>query len=74
MIFGVAIPMVTGPYIGQALYSSTVETYINEYGQEVATPNQFIFLGAAIVMVFAIVPLVIIIVKDRKNAREVAAE
>ena len=74
MIFGVAIPMVTGPYIGQALYSSTVETYINEYGQEVATPNQFIFLGAAIVMIFAIVPLIIIIVKDRKNAREAATE
>ena len=74
MIFGVAIPMVTGPYIGQALYSSTSETYINEYGIEVATPNEFIFLGAAIVMIFAIAPLIVIIIKDRKNAREVTSE
>ena len=72
MIFGVAIPMVTGPYIGQALYSSTVETYVNEYGQTVATPNQYIFLGAAIVMVFAIIPLLIIIFKDRKNGKQEA--
>ena len=68
MIFVVLIPMVTGPYIGQAVSLINAQTYINEYGQEVTRPNEFIFLFAAIVFVFVFIPLLIQIKKEKEDA------
>ena len=69
MIFSVCVPMVTGPFIGEALYIATANpnnTYVDGYNQTVIIPNEYIFLGAAIVLVVAIAPLVYIIVEERK--------
>jgi MFS family permease len=71
MIFVVLIPMVTGPFIGQAAYMNTAATYLNEYGQEVKLPNEYIYLAAAVVLLLAIAPVIILIIKD-KRAKEKA--
>ena len=69
MIFAVLIPMVTGPYIGLGLSNINAHTYINEFNKEVTEPNRFIFLGAAIVLLIAIIPLIYMIMMERKNKR-----
>lgn len=69
MIFSVCVPMVTGPFIGEALYKATTDPnnlYKNDYGEYVVIPNEWIFLGAAIVLVVAVAPLIIIILKENK--------
>lgn len=69
MIFLVLIPMVTGPYIGQGVsYINKVE-YVNEYGKTVVQPNRFIFLFAGIVIALAVIPTLIVIKKERENAK-----
>ena len=70
MIFFVLIPMVTGPYIGQAVSYINKHEYINEYGRTVVTPNAFIFLFAAIIIGLTIVPTIFIIRKEKKNEQE----
>jgi MFS family permease len=69
MIFSVCVPMVTGPFIGEALYKATTDAnnlYENDYGEMVIIPNEWIFLGAAIVLVVAVAPLIFIIIKENK--------
>lgn len=69
MIFLVLIPMVTGPYIGQGVsYINKVE-YVNEYGKTVVQPNRFIFLFAGIVVALAVIPTLIVIKKEKENAK-----
>lgn len=69
MIFLVLIPMVTGPYIGQGVsYINKVE-YVNEFGKTVVQPNHFIFLFAGIVIALAVIPTLIVIKKERENAK-----
>ncbi len=67
MIFSVLIPMVTGPYIGAAVIKDSNETY-TELGvvKQVPTPN--IFIAAAVVSAFAIIP-VIMIIRDKKKQK-----
>lgn len=68
MLFAVLLPMLTGPFIGSWLYELTSRgTYENDYGEFVDIPNEFIFLGAAIVMVLSIIPTIILIRKEIKN-------
>ena len=69
MIFSVCVPMVTGPFIGEALYKATTDAnnlYENDYGEMVIIPNEWIFLGAAIVLVVAVASLIFIIIKENK--------
>jgi MFS family permease len=66
MIFVVLIPMVTGPFIGEAAYMNTAATYENDYGQFVKLPNEYIYIAAAVVLLLAIVPVIILIIKDRQ--------
>ena len=72
MIFAVLIPMVTGPYIGQGA------SYINgviepdDFGQMSVRPNSYIFLFTAIVMLFVLIPLIILIRREKNN--ETASE
>lgn len=68
MVFVVMVPMIIGPYIGKALSLINKTEYINEYGQTVIAPNQFIFLGAAFVLLLAVIPTIILIKKEKKNA------
>ena len=69
MIFLVMIPMVTGPYNGQGVsYINKVE-YVNDFGRTVIQPNAFIFLFAGVVLALAIIPTVIVIRKEKQNAK-----
>ena len=66
MIFAVLLPMVSGPYIGEALFNINKSTYVNEYGKTVLEPNNFMFLGVIAFLLIAIVPTIILILKERK--------
>ena len=74
MVFVVMIPMVTGPYIGQGVSMINAQTYVNEYGQTVTRPNQFIFLFTAIVLLFVLIPLIILLRKEKTNEAEATTE
>jgi MFS family permease len=76
MVFVVLIPMVTGPYIGQGLSNINATTYINEYGNSVVEPNNFIFLGTFIVLLIAIIPVIFLLKKERQvyNERQITSE
>ena len=68
MLFTVLLPMVTGPFIGSALYTATSDgTYVNQYGIPEVIPNEYIFLGAAVIMVFTLVPTIIMIWRERNG-------
>jgi len=66
MIFVVLLPMVTGPYIGQALSYINPTQYVNEYGQTVTAPNNLIFFGAALISALTIIPVYILINKEKQ--------
>ena len=68
MVFVVMLPMVTGPYIGLgATNIMPGPVYINEYGQEAITPGRLIFLFTAIVLILALVPIILLIRKEKKD-------
>lgn len=67
MVFVVLLPMVTGPFIGQALTYIQKKEYINEFGLSAVLPNKYIFLGAALVLLLAIIPVAITIIMEGKN-------
>lgn len=66
MFFSVLLPMVIGPFIGSAVIKNSNETY-EEFGvvKQVPTPN--IFIAAAIVCVFAAIPMIILIKKQKES-------
>lgn len=66
MTFVVLIPMVTGPYIGEALSHINGITYINDYGQTDIQPNEYIFLGAAIILALSIIPVIWYLIEEKK--------
>ncbi len=57
MIFQVLLPMLIGPFIGAAIIKNSGETYV-ELGvtKQVPTPN--VFLAAAAVLLFVIIPII----------------
>ena len=63
MIFVVLLPMVVGPLLGDMACRNSAVTYTNEYGVETLVPSSNMFLYAAIVAVFAFVPLLFLIRK-----------
>ena len=67
MVFVVMIPMVTGPFIGRGVSKINGTYALNEYGEMSVLPNQFIFLFAAITMLLVIVPLLLLINKERED-------
>ena len=73
MIFLVLIPMVTGPYIGQAVSLINKQTYVNDFGETVIQPNGFIFLFAGIVIALAVIPTLIFMKKEKERQNEEAA-
>ena len=68
MIFVVMLPMVTGPYIGLALSNINAQYYVDEFGEDKLLPNQFIFVGVAVVLALTIIPVIILLRKEKKNA------
>lgn len=67
MIFVVLIPMVTGPYIGKGVSYINAQEYMNEYGQLVVRPNEYIFLFTSIVLILVFIPLTILVLKEKKD-------
>lgn len=69
MVFVVMIPMVTGPYMGMAVSSTHEDTLGNPFA---VVPSQNIFILAAAVMLLAIIPIVLLIKKERENGKAIA--
>ncbi len=63
MIFAVMLPMVIGPVIGDKTCQSAARTILNEANAEVIVPSKNMFLWAAIVCIFAFIPLFFLIRK-----------
>ncbi|MBP5574383.1 MAG: hypothetical protein J6X50_01395 [Bacilli bacterium] len=74
MIFVVLIPMIIGPLIGDGLCKSMGEAYVNDLGATVYPPNKWLFLVTGIVFLCAIVPVILMIRKERKLNESKAAE
>ncbi|MCR5484124.1 MAG: MFS transporter [Clostridiales bacterium] len=65
MIFFVLIPMIVGPFIGKTVINAfagnyAAGQYINDYGEAVNAPVPEIFIAAAIISVFIIIPMVFV--------------
>ena len=67
MVFVVMIPMITGPYIGQGASMINGTTYVNEFNQTSIQPNSYIFIFTAIVMLFVLIPIILLLRKEKKN-------
>ena len=63
MIFAVLLPMVIGPFIGDAACQYAARTIINEVNAEVIVPAKNMFLWAGIVCVLALIPLYFLVKK-----------
>ena len=68
MIFSVLLPMLIGPTVAEkisAAYSTT--TYVNDYGEILPTPAPHIFLAAAVIGAFIVIPLYFLAKEFKKN-------
>ena len=66
MIFTVLLPMVIGPALGDLACRNSAITYANEFGVETIVPSSSMFLYAAIVSVFVVIPMIFLIKKGFK--------
>ena len=66
MIFTVLVPMVIGPLIGDSLCKSMGKAYVNKLGATVYPPNKWLFLVTGIIFLCAIVPVILMIRKEKK--------
>ena len=66
MIFTVLIPMILGPLIGDSLCRSMGKSYVNDLGATVYPPNKWLFLVTGIIFLTAIVPVILMIRKEKK--------
>ena len=57
MVFQVMIPMVVGPVLGSAAIKGSGMTYM-ELGEVKSVPTPLIFLIAAVVTIFSLIPLI----------------
>ncbi len=73
MIFAVLLPMVIGPVIGDKACQNAAQTILNEANAEVIVPAKDMFLWAAIVCIFAFIPLYFLI-KKGADAEEYKTE
>lgn len=68
MTAAVLIPMFIGPLIAEAFYKNIdPDKYINEYGLSDFLPNEYIFLGAAIMILISLGPVIYMVIKEKKN-------
>ena len=66
MIFVVLIPMIIGPLIGDGLCKSMGKPYVNKLGATVYPPNKWLFLVTGIVFLCAVIPVILMIRKEKK--------
>ncbi len=69
MFFSVLLPMVIGPFIGDTVIKGSKETY-EELGVVKNVPTPYIFLAAAAVCVFALIPMIILVKNKNKEIKE----
>ena len=74
MIFTVLVPMVLGPLIGSALCRIGGAPYQNEYGQTVYPPNKWLFFVTGMIFLCVVVPVVLMIRKEKKINEASAVE
>ena len=74
MIFTVLVPMVLGPLIGNALCRVGGTPYQNEYGQTVYPPNKWLFFVTGMIFLCAVVPVIMMIRKEKKINEASATE
>ena len=77
MIFTVLIPMIIGPMvIAEIICRMGGEPYKNEFEQLVYPPNRWLFFVTGVIFALAIIPVIIMIRKEKKinEAREETAE
>ena len=74
MIFVVLIPMIIGPLIGDGLCKSMGESYVNDLGATVYPPNKWLFLVTGIVFLCAVVPVILMIRKEKKLNEQTTTE
>jgi len=55
MVFAVLIPMVVGPFLGAAVITGADETYV-DLGVVKQVPTPWVFLAAAVVVAFVVIP------------------
>ena len=75
MIFTVMLPMVIGPWIGTKVITHfsqfhALGTYVNDYGEAVASPVPEIFLFAAGVAALILIPAIVLMKKGLKNSED----
>ena len=58
--------MVIGPALGDLACRNSAITYANEFGVETIVPSSSMFLYAAIVSVFVVIPMIFLIKKGFK--------
>ena len=67
MIFTVLIPMIIGPMvIAEIICRLGGSPYENEYGQMVYPPNKWLFFVTGVIFALAIIPVVLMIRKEKK--------
>ena len=67
MIFTVLIPMIIGPMvIAEIICRLGGNPYKNEYGVTVYPPNKWLFFATGVIFALAIIPVIIMIRKERR--------
>ena len=75
MLFTVLIPMIIGPMvIAESICRIGGKPYLNEYNQQVYPPNRWLFLVTGIIFLCAIIPVVLMIRKEKKLNESTTAE
>ena len=74
MVFTVLIPMIIGPLIGDAICKGLGEPYLNNFGQTVYPPNAWLFFVTGIIFLLAIVPVILMIRKEKKTNEQTTVE
>ena len=77
MIFCVLIPMIIGPMvIAEIICRAGGNPYQNEYGVTVYPPNKWLFFVTGVIFALAIIPVIIMIRKEKKinEAKQDSAE
>lgn len=69
MIFAVLLPMIIGPFIGAAVIRGGSGTYV-ELGQVKSVPTPGIYLAAAAVLLFVLIPVLMLRKRIQKQAGE----
>lgn len=69
MIFSVMLPMIIGPFIGSAVIKNSDMTYM-DMGQLKSVPTPGIFLAAAVVLLFVVIPVLALKKREKKTAAQ----